>query len=672
MGGPLAVLRREDGVIRTFLSYGGAVLRAGSAGSWCALLVLVVGLGLSLTPQHAAAESSDTVTTVLEPGLNLVGWTEAEASIEAIFEDIPRLELVYAWDAGIQAFRWAAPTDAGVLGTLHMLSPGMGLWLAIAGAQPVSWTRPVFRQATVSSLREGWNLVAWAGEDGATATDALRDLDDILTASADAGGREPTWMTRGGALWLNVSAPRQWEQQSTSPVASDPTDADLTIGFLTPVSAEREAEVRALINEVVEYFDGKGAGRVPGLTISWGDPEEVGCSGHYYYTENTIRMADCTDIFPHEYVHAIQDHLNNDDVYVPQWFSEGSADLWAAIYHDHVGRISYTYELREIVLPLGRLEGFIRGGLAFGLFHSWHARLHLMARMYGADIVFDFYRRLSTAGSWLEAFRQTMGMTILEFNIKFAEYALDSPLPRDGCPIAPLRPDRERSDRPPEVCTRIEGTITDLAGNPRPGINVRAGPDLHRIGGLTTARTETGADGTFSLVVPEGRHGLALNRDFGFSYYGGATGLVDLPSQASFLHARGADILDVTISSGLVAGTVLGRDGEPVGHMLVYVRESDTGRIVGGWGSTTGDPWAGGGANHGKFGQLVPRGTYEIEVVCASGGAGWYGGETGLVPTKADARAVVIDPEDATDIVINLLATEEEVRNGDCGFGGNN
>lgn len=267
---------------------------------FCSVLgVLVVGLSLSVTPRHAAAEFGDTVTTVLEPGLNLVGWTGAEASIEAIFEDIPQLELVYAWDAETQSFLWATSTDTSVLGTLHMLFPGVGLWLSIAGEQPVSWTRPVFSQASGLWLREGWNLVAWTGEDRVTATEALRDLDDILTASVDARGRQPTSLTRGGALWLNVSAPGWWEQHATMPRAGDQNATDPTIVFVTPVSAEREAEVRALVKDVVEYFDEQGAGRVPGLTIRWGDPEEFGCFGYYYPADNAIGMTDCTDIFPH-------------------------------------------------------------------------------------------------------------------------------------------------------------------------------------------------------------------------------------------------------------------------------------------------------------------------------------------------------------------------------------
>ena len=71
----------------------GARVSAGIA----VLLVLAIGPALFLFPRPVAADQDDTVTTVLQPGLNLAGWTEDEASIEAIFDAIPELDLVYAW-----------------------------------------------------------------------------------------------------------------------------------------------------------------------------------------------------------------------------------------------------------------------------------------------------------------------------------------------------------------------------------------------------------------------------------------------------------------------------------------------------------------------------------------------------------------------------------------------
>ena len=138
-----------------------------------AVLALTIGLGLFSPPERVTA-SDDTVTTVLQPGWNLAGWTEAEANVEAIFDDIPRLAVAYAWDADFQRFRLAMRNDPAGLGDLQRLAPGMGLWLFLTGNEPVSWTRPMVSSAGIARLHPGWNLVVWAGEDGAPARDAPR------------------------------------------------------------------------------------------------------------------------------------------------------------------------------------------------------------------------------------------------------------------------------------------------------------------------------------------------------------------------------------------------------------------------------------------------------------------------------------------------------------------
>ena len=99
--------------------------RAGSAAVLAAVAAL--GLGLASTFEEAAAEAEvgdtgETVTTELQPGVNLAGWTEPEAGVEAI----PQIERVYAWDAATQIFRGAARDGGGLRGDLETLAPGYG------------------------------------------------------------------------------------------------------------------------------------------------------------------------------------------------------------------------------------------------------------------------------------------------------------------------------------------------------------------------------------------------------------------------------------------------------------------------------------------------------------------------------------------------------------------
>lgn len=90
------------------------------------------GLALA-SPPLAAADAEETVTTRLQPGWNLAGWTEEEAGISAIFEAIPQLEAVYWWDAFRRKYAWAFRDESGPTGTLTTLTPGMGLSLYVGG-----------------------------------------------------------------------------------------------------------------------------------------------------------------------------------------------------------------------------------------------------------------------------------------------------------------------------------------------------------------------------------------------------------------------------------------------------------------------------------------------------------------------------------------------------------
>ena len=81
------------------------------------------------------------ITTGLQAGWNLGGWTGGEETIEALFEAIPALEVAYAWDAEEQRFRSALDSGNEILGDLTTLTSGQGLWLYVGGTEPVQWTR---------------------------------------------------------------------------------------------------------------------------------------------------------------------------------------------------------------------------------------------------------------------------------------------------------------------------------------------------------------------------------------------------------------------------------------------------------------------------------------------------------------------------------------------------
>ena len=50
-----------------------------------------------LAPDETA--EAGTITTVLQPGWNMVGWIGPETATSELFEEIPTLQRVSAWDA---------------------------------------------------------------------------------------------------------------------------------------------------------------------------------------------------------------------------------------------------------------------------------------------------------------------------------------------------------------------------------------------------------------------------------------------------------------------------------------------------------------------------------------------------------------------------------------------
>lgn len=205
--------------------------------------IAVAFLALTLVPaiRVADAQASEDFTTLLQPGLNMVGWTHPETGVDALFADIPDLEAVYAWDAKAQHFTVAyRNTDGSASGNLTTLTPGMGLWLSVTGSEPVLWTRDASVDGTagLAVLREGWNLVAWAGPDGTGVGAAVATVASSVTSvvtwdaatggfaaysPADDTGAAAPQLNRGGALWIEVAALRVWQQPgSTIQLVSPP------------------------------------------------------------------------------------------------------------------------------------------------------------------------------------------------------------------------------------------------------------------------------------------------------------------------------------------------------------------------------------------------------------------------------------------------------------------
>ena len=236
-----------------------------------ALAVIAVAAGMAPVARPAGAQVGPTFTVGLQPGWNLVGWVEPEASVQHLFDTIPRAEVVFAWDAKEQRFRGAyADPPLNAQGDLEQLKPSA--WgLALVGRErsirldPATFSRCHSRrefQPAVDfvSLHEGWNLVAWTGLDGVAAATGLEHLADDLARvmmwdaaasqyveydATDSAPDEMPLLRRGGALWISASAEVHWEQA----VVIDPT-----VVFHGEVSEAQQGHVRARVDHVVAHY----------------------------------------------------------------------------------------------------------------------------------------------------------------------------------------------------------------------------------------------------------------------------------------------------------------------------------------------------------------------------------------------------------------------------------
>ena len=153
-----------------------------------ALALLVLGVGVA--PAHAVASSdpaeaseADTITTVLYPGWNMVGWVGPSTPTSELFDAIPALRQVSAWDADEQAYQHALRRRYDDLATLTL---GMGLWLRLGGDSTIEWTRLVSGEGVVISSAPGGT--SWAGR---ARTARLSRMPSPVSATS-------SWRRRGG------------------------------------------------------------------------------------------------------------------------------------------------------------------------------------------------------------------------------------------------------------------------------------------------------------------------------------------------------------------------------------------------------------------------------------------------------------------------------------------
>ncbi len=135
------------------------------------LVAAAAALALSAVEAKAAPDSS--FTTTLYPGWNLVGWVDADTSVERTMRELSGLSSVWA----------AQPAEDGARDRPTTLKRGSSYWFKIDEERPVQWRRQIAERDGRLRLLKGSQTVVWTGRGDLTLDSATRALDGVLSSA---------------------------------------------------------------------------------------------------------------------------------------------------------------------------------------------------------------------------------------------------------------------------------------------------------------------------------------------------------------------------------------------------------------------------------------------------------------------------------------------------------
>ena len=518
-----------------------------------AALFLSVGLAAAQDPPETAT------ATRLEPGLNLVGWVGEPAPVSQLFQQIPKLEAIWAWDAELRDWIVAAPGAPEWLGGLGRVTAGMGLRMQLSGDEPFFWQRSTEPTRGLVKLRTGWNLVAWSGADGAAIGDVVKGIGwslrtvrrwnavkqqwDIWTspersaqviantgADQDADSEAETpGIRRGEALWIEVARAVNWLQ---------PTEILPRLFFPGGASQELQTRVHEDLQATLSFFrDQYGIQAAPDFTVyvakdvdaliqaykddgqdvdeayeaseralwnradGWGGSKVVVKQSHWPDDLSTNEIVWARYLVTHEYFHVLQwQLLRRSNV---QWLVEGTAN-WAEAEHEVLDGGGTWANLRESHLsaiadaPTLRSTEIDNAEWEYDL--GWLATEQLVADA-GADSWIEFWRQFAPTeiGPHRRWISRPDWQTVFQgvFGRPVSEFYADFDAWQ-----------REQAVANPTATSSyngrwIRGRVTRDSGTAVAGVFVNA----IRVEGETSVgwnqRAETGVDGIFAIRAPE-------------------------------------------------------------------------------------------------------------------------------------------------------------------------
>ena len=336
----------------------------------------------------------------------------------------------------------------------------------------------------------------------------------------------------------------------------------LTIEFLGGVSLAKQAEVRATVSDIRDFFDYLAVGKpAPDSIIVSYDQDMLKAKWRaingYEYPGNICGVRASSlfvflelpcgrpGVFVHELVHhylqeaTAPGHLlpNYGEGYSnhgPWWLTEGAAVYGEVLYEVSRGIASYGDRLEERINDAQRsTHRLAELETASNFFENTRATYALgflavvrLVQHSSDDALLKYYELLLEYDTWQGAFEGAFGISLDDFYASFEEY-------RAG--VAP-------------IVHSIRGTVLGPGGEPLEGIGIWAwrGQRDNSVWGSTKP------DGTFSIGVPDGSFALAVyaESEAGWTqlgWYDGAEGLVAEESHAAQIVIDGADVEGIEI-----------------------------------------------------------------------------------------------------------------------------
>ncbi|WP_152615668.1 hypothetical protein [Leisingera sp. ANG-M1] len=197
---------------------------------------------------------------------------------------------------------------------------------------------------------------------------------------------------------------------------------------LTPLKYNPDASIAAHCDTT---FGVAGAAYLRFMYICWDNPHQA--------DKAWLKRAKhwLGSMMAHEYMHLVQAELsgaraegwNSGAVrrrMGPHWLVEGGAELVAARFRKKVlrHRSPGLEELREGAQGSRKSLKGMRVHKAVGTEADYdlaHYAVHVLTRISGEDALFGFWRRLGTGESWEQAFQQSFGLDMAEFEAQVTE-----------------------------------------------------------------------------------------------------------------------------------------------------------------------------------------------------------------------------------------------------------